>query len=218
MEEENNIIVEDMMKIYFRTPNKDFQDIIKKSVLLNGKNNMGIESIELCSFPEYLQCITLSFGKKNIFVWNRDDLTKYRDQNLLNKYEIKDLIPIFTHCYDQIKLNYIYNTEKIYKNCIIENEEIITRIAVEDTSKEVEYWDMDEQCACNAYGVKYIEEKSVKRVITKSPTLETPKMKIVYKKAIYDKNIIYKVSFNDVNIGCKNNLIVSNGNNYDIEF
>lgn len=223
MEGENNIVSEDLKIVSFKIPNeeiviKDFQEIIKKSIVINGENNMGIESIELNSLPEYLQCITLSFGKKNIFVWNRDDLIKYRTENLFNKYIIKDLIPTFTHCYDMIKINYIYDTEKYYADCEVETQEIITRIAVEDTSKEVEYWDMDEQCACNAFGVKYIEEKSERRVIKKSPKLETPKIKIVYKGKTYDINQKYKIPFYDQNIGLTLNLIVSNGNYYEVEF
>lgn len=219
----NEVVVESMMRKSIKLKTKEFminerQPIIKKSEIIHGKNNMGIESIELCSIPEYLHCITLSFGSKTVFVWNRGDCTKYLNGNLLEKYQMKNLIPTFTHCYAQIKLNYIYDSEEVYKNCEMETQEIITKIAVEDTDKQVEYWDMDEQCACNAYGVKYDEVKSTKEVFTKSPTLQTPQLKIIFKVASYDRNETYKIPFYDQNIGLTNNLIVTNGNNYDVEF
>lgn len=219
---DTSIVLDDLMRMSVKMPTEDFiikdlENVIKKSVFIKRENNMGIESIELHSLPEHIQSITLSFGKKNIFVQNREDLSKYRNKNLLTKYQIKDLIPTFIYCYDEIKVNYIYDAEKIYEQCEINTQEVITKIAVEDTDKEVEYWDMDDDCSRNAYGVKYIEEKSEKRMITKSPTLQTPLLKIIYKKFLYDKNKIYKIPFYDENMGCKNNLIVTNGNTYNVE-
>jgi hypothetical protein len=190
---------------------KEYSDMIKKSIVLGGEDNMGIESISLRSIPDHLHCIILSFGNdRPYFVWKRDELSSYLNRNMLEKYQMKDLIPTFKYAYHQIKLNFIYDSEEVFKNCEYETREIIHKVAMEDETKEVEYWDMDDQCACQAYGVKYEEVKIEKKVMKNPVVLQTPQFKIIYKGQKYDKNTMYQVPFYDEVLKNTNYIKVQN--------
>ena len=110
---------------------------------------------------------------------------------------MKDLIPTFKYAYHNIKLNFIYDSEEVFKNCEYETREIIHKVASEDLTKEVEYWDMDDECVYKAYGVKYEEVKSEQKVMKNPIVLKTPQFKIIYKGEKYDKNKTYQVPFYD---------------------
>lgn len=201
--DQGKIVIGEMFRSSSRIQSQEFTiqedtNIIKKSIVVSGEDNMGIESISLRSIPDHLHCITLSFGNDiAYFIWKRDELSNYLNRNILEKYQMKDLIPTFKYAYHNIKLNFIYDSEEIFKNCEYETREIIHKVASEDLTKEVEYWDMDDECVYKAYGVKYEEVKSEQKVMKSPIVLKTPQFKIIYKGEKYDKNKTYQVPFYD---------------------
>ncbi len=198
---------------------KKHTDMIKKTIVLGGEDNMGIESISLCSIPDHLHCITLSFGSTSCFYfeWKRDELPSYLNRNMLEKYQMKDLIPTFKNAYHSIKLNFIYDSEEVFKNCEYETREVIYKVASEDQTKEVEYWDIDDECVYKAYGVKYKEVKSEKKVIKNPIVLQTPQFKIIRKGEKYDRNKMYQVPFYHEALKCTNYIKVQNSM-YDLAY
>ncbi len=201
----------------------EYKNVIKKSYSLYmdenvcNNENVGISQIILKGIPEYLHYITLSFGKKTFFVWNKDELKIYNFKNLLDKYKIKTPIPIMKS-YDQVFINFIYDAEEIYKKFKVETKETTYQVASEDLTKVVEYWDSDEECVCKAFGVKYETVKETKNILQENIKLKSSRLKLEYKPCKINDNEDYKVSFYDEMIKNENNLIFKNKNVFEIEY
>ncbi len=189
------IIKSDEFSIKKTITNKN--DPIVKKVNLNNYTGM-LSEIYIQSMPKYLDKIVITGGGQKIFTWSRYEIEECVEQNknILSKYQLNQTIPISNKSYDKFEMNFIYNNEKVYNDCIIEKNEYIEKVASEDNEKIVEYWDMDDECVYQAYGVKYEEVKKVKDIIMSSPKINSPEVKIVL----------------------QNNCLISNKENYEIEF
>ncbi len=205
------IIKSDEFSIKKTITNKN--DPIVKKVNLNNYTGM-LSEIYIQSMPKYLDKIVITGGGQKIFMWNRYEIEECVEQNknILSKYQLNQIIPISNKSYHNFEMNFIYNNEKVYNDCIIEKNEYIEKVASEDNEKIVEYWDMDDECVCQAYGVKYEQVKKVKDMIMSSPKINSPEVKIVLQSnCLISNKENYEIEFFDDMLGRKNYLRYVNG-------
>ncbi len=192
---------------------KNINDPIMKTFNLSNYSGM-LSEIYIENVPKYLDKIVITAAEERLFVWNKNEIEEYVEnhKNILSKYQLNKTIPLFNTSYHSIKLHFVYNNTLIYKDSIIEKEEYIEKIASEDTSKMVEYWDMDDECVCQAYGVKYEEIKKTRNIIMSAPKLSTSEFKLVLvnNNVNVAKNENYEIEFYDDILGKMNLLRYSN--------
>ncbi len=190
---------------------KNLNDPIVKSFTLNNYSGM-LSEIYIQNVPKYLDKIVITGGEQRLFMWNKNEIEEHvkNNTNILSKYQLNKAIPISNNSYHHFKLHFVYNNTLIYKDCIIEKEEYVEKIASEDTNKIVEYWDMDDECVCQAYGVKYEEIKKTREVIKNALKLNTSEMKLIFNTTEIDKKDSYEIQFYDDILGKMNSLRYNN--------
>ncbi len=190
---------------------KNINDPITKTFNLSNYSGM-LSEIYIQNVPKYLDKIVITAGEQRVFVWNKNEIEEYvqNHKNILSKYKLNKTIPLSNTSYHSFKLHFVYNNTLIYKDCIIEKEEYIEKIASEDTSKLVEYWDMDDECVCQAYGVKYEEITKTREIIMSAPKLNTSEFKLILVNNNVAKNENYEIEFYDDNLGKMNYLRYNN--------
>ncbi len=191
--------------------NKNVNDPITKTFNLSNYSGM-LSEIYIQNVPKYLDKIVITAGEQRIFMWNKNELEEYVQsrKNILSKYQLNKTIPLSNISYHSIKLHFVYNNTLIYKDSIVEKEEYIEKIASEDTSKMVEYWDMDDECVCQSYGVKYEEVTKTREIIMSAPKLSTSEFKLVFVNNNVAKNENYEIEFYDDILGKMNYLRYNN--------
>ncbi len=189
--------------------NRNQNEAIVKTINLNKYTGM-LSSIYIQTIPKYLDKIVITCGEQRIFIWNRNEIDDYvqNNKNIFEKYKINQCIPISNKSYHHFKINFIFNNEEVYNDCIIEKQEYIEKIASEDTDKIVEYWDIDDECVYQGYGVKYEEVKKVKDIIMSSPKINSPEVKLTFNNTDdkIDTKTKHEIEFFDDILG-KNNYL-----------
>ncbi len=191
--------------------NKNVNDPIMKTFNLSNYSGM-LSEIYIENVPKYLDKIVITAAEERLFVWNKNEIEEYVEnhKNILSKYQLNKTIPLSNISYHSIKLHFVYNNTLIYKDSIVEKEEYIEKIASEDTSKMVEYWDMDDECVCQSYGVKYEEVTKTREIIMSAPKLNTSEFKLVFVNNNVAKNENYEIEFYDDILGKMNYLRYNN--------
>ncbi len=139
-----------------------------------------ITSIELKTIPSFLEKVTIYIGSVYRICWS--DLKI--NENLLKNLLKNRMLSTFLLEDDEFPLEIVfeYNKDDLYsafKETSIEVEEVMERTPFEDLEKKVEYWCMENEMVCHAFGVKYEDVKVQKWRVIKNIELFTPEF-IIY--------------------------------------
>lgn len=180
---------------------------IVKTVSLNKYQGM-LSGIYIQTISKYLDKIIITAGPLRIFMWNKNEIEDYaqNNKNIFKKYKLNQAIPLIYNSYHKFEINFIFNNEKVYNDSEIKKVEYIEKIASEDNDKIVEYWDINNGCVCEGYGVKYEEVKKVKDLIISAPKINTPEVKLIYNNDIVNIKTNYAIEFYDDKLAQKNYL------------
>ncbi len=154
------------------------EEIVKTLCIYSEKDKLCNLVIE--SLPDFLDSITISIHNVHFFKWKRDEIIV--PMNLLESSKYEKIQEAINTSEYMVNIHFIYDQKAVYKKCGVMTHEVTTPGVVpkEDKTKLVTYWDPDDECACQAYGVKYEMETKQTKILLQEITLRKPQVKISY--------------------------------------